>query len=230
MSRDTLQTGSSARYVRHVPGGEGTLVGDGCPLESGFGFIAGNNVSHLRGESLRHLVSSLGPGSLTANKDGWSDLGGDVPPASARTSTVEQIAWGISTAQCYGPFPAIADDAQRAAGRDDLERAVKMYAMCKSDGTHSLTLYFAATVDRRPPTEGYASFSTATTTSSSVVELTHVGALYPLGYPRAYIAGASTDPGGGLVTVPEFYLWCGWLLAAGGTGALCSISAWEIST
>lgn len=229
MPRDTLQSGTSARYLRHVPGGDGTLVGDGCPLDSGTGMILGSDANALRLESLRHLFSSLGPGALTAGKDGWSDLDEPTPDSSQRTAPEQAIAWGESTAMVFGPFPACKDDNQRAPGRDDLERAVKVAVTCKSDGTNTLTIYFAVTTNRLPPTQGYTSFEAVTTTSSSVVEVRHTGALYPTGSPHGYTAAGASDTGAGSVTVDEYFVWVGYELAAG-TGSVISAEGWEVPT
>lgn len=227
MPRDTLASGSNARYIRHVAGGAGTLLGNGFPMDAGTGMVLASNAVHLRNESLRHVICSGGPGAIVANKDGWSDLAEDTPPAAVRTSTLAQIAWGYSTAACFGPFPIGQDNAFLAVGADDLARSVHVSVTCKSDGTHALTIYFAVTDRYQPPTAGAVAFETATTTSSSFVEVRSSG-LTVRGQPTPYPTGVAGDPGGGVASVPEYYVWVGWLLAAGGTGAVRGFTGWEI--
>lgn len=228
MPRDTIFYGVPDRYIRHAPGGTGGLVGDGCPLDSGTGMIFGSNAVHLLAESKRHLASSLGPGAITV-KDGWSDVTGPIPSNSQRTGTAQQIGWGYSVAMCLGPLPLLADDAAHAAGYDDVPRRIDASVTCKSDGTHLLTIYFAVTTGYTPPSDRGGWIQTATTTSSSLVELRPSTYLNVAAEPRVYLAGGASDAGSGLVTVPEMYLWIGWLCAAGGSGTIVSATAWEVT-
>lgn len=229
MPRVGLYTPTSNRYVRHVPADTGGLVSDGCPLDAGTGMILGSNALHLLNESKRHLFSSLGPGTITV-KDGWSDVTGPIPTAAQRTSTFQAIGWGYSVAACFGPFFVTEDDDEAHDGLDDLPRRVDASVWCKSDGTHALTIYFTVTAGRVAPSDRPGpQILTASTTSSTLVELRPSAPIDVYGAAQTYLTGAASDAGAGLVTVREYFVWIGWSLAAGGSGAVASMSGWEIT-
>ena len=244
MARDTLSStariyrrpGLTSSYTTQSP----ALIGDGYPLDAGTAMILANDLNHLQSECApRQLVNDVGPGALVIVNSGWSGLNETVPDAADRTATAQAIAWGATTARCYGPFPAVIDRLD-TDGRL-CPRTVRFAVHAKGDGANDLTVYVSMTSTRRPPSDGNLGIFSATLMDNSGVtrlfdDVTSdlvVRGLPTVRRPETFTIGGG-EAGGPLMGVsgylrqPEFYLWCGYLAGGASPAYITSIAAWEL--
>lgn len=226
MSRDTLASGTSARYISlPAAGTAGSPAADGAALDAGTAMIVSNNWNHLRNESLRTLVSDHWGQTASAGYNDWSGINEEVPPAALRDASVQGIDWSRNNCARYGPLPLLRDAIGVTPGRDGDPRRIKVSVYARTTAT--LDVYVAFTTGDTPD-RGTLAFSVLTTTSSTLTELTDtydVG----LGAVTERLCGTATDAGPGTVDVEEVYLYVGYKQSSGSL-AIASITAYEVPT
>lgn len=226
MSRDTLASGSSARYVTlPAAGTSGSPTRDGAPLDAGTAMIVSNNWSHLRNESLRLLASDHWGRIVAAGYNNWAALNAEVPDTADRDETVQEIDWSRNNAAVYGPFPLVRDAVGIAPGSDQAPRRIKVVARVRTTGT--LSLYVAVTASGATPDTGTLAFQRQSTSSTTLEELTWTFDV-PGGAVTARLCGPATDAGPGVVDVEEVYVWVGYLLPSG-SGTLAALTIYEVN-
>lgn len=191
-------------------------------MDAGLGMILSSNLAHLQRESVRHLVTALGPGVITNATRGYSYSGTPLKdrPDPGTYTGLGAISWDTATATRLGPFTLIAD--REITAEDPSWRQVRVNVDASSV---NLVLYAALTAGD-PPGPDHLGFATANATAGRAVNaltLTPSRSIRPERMP-ARRPDASTDESAQVATV---YLWVGWY-AASGTNAVITINADEV--
>lgn len=240
MTDHTYGTGTSIAYVRHPAAdtASGWLY-NGQSLDAGTGMLVTQNISALHRESARHLVSDIGPGALSYDKDfGWTTFSDEViPNASERTGSHQHIAWNRGMARRYGPLLVLADRIDSSG--EPRARKVRCCVRAYSDGVTVMPIYVAATATDAPPSDAYLAFATCTVTSATAADYgkgtSMSGDDLDLDFalvgvrPTARACGPTTDAGAGVVDVAQVWLWLGWAPPASATLGILAFSAWELA-
>jgi hypothetical protein len=245
MPRDAIE--STARIWRRDPTTEsvaparrGTLLEDGSPYDAGSAMLFASELNHLMSECApRQLVNDSGVGSVVVGGGDWSGYGGvndwsglNEPTPGDRTYGEQVIAWSRSTARCYGPFPAVID--RIGDGGMLAPRSVRCAVRAYGNGAANTLVLIAATATRRPPSDGYLAARTDTILAAAEETLFGTEALdltwssLPA-QPRPEPTD-TTGSGGvpGVVQVPEFYLWLGYLSTSATPMYITTVSFWEL--
>ena len=233
MSRIGQRLSTTApRYIKH-PAAASAWVQDARFIDAGTAMMIDNNLSHLSHESLRQLAAMSGPGSLTASQNGtWVTAIGtraydDVEPTTTAAShpiKATLIAWDARVSRRIGPIVAIQDRLLATGGYGP--RKIRVYARCElSAGT--MHVLAAMTPTESPPNTGTLVFAGELVAGTSTVDidLECPSTIQPV---SPWTARPSTGRGAVSHPVAEFYVWIGWCLHAGGSGAIRSISVLEM--
>jgi hypothetical protein len=241
--RETLSA-SAPKYHKHpAAGNAASYVRDGMPVDAGTWSRVINNLSVLRWEGVRHVLTDIGPGDITINEAGdWDGLSEDVPDEDQRSGVAyQEISWrlvgngatGTSTnCRVYGPLPVVFDRAAIDTGPEHYARAYRVEV--HAYGTTDFRMYAALTAGFRPPSEGTLAFDydDCTGTSAAAPETLRFDLIPVLQSgdrePETRHSSGSSDDGSSVVHVVEAYLWIGWHLSAAGTSGWLAASAWEL--
>lgn len=191
---------------------------DGGFIDAGTASILSSNLAHLQLESIRHIVSSLGPGAVTNGERGYTNLN-DVTDPGAYLSH-QFISWSKGVAIRFGSFFSICD---RENG-DTTLRPRKLRLNFDATGS-ALTIGACVTLPGYLPDETNLAFDSVSASSgraiySLTLEPSTSGAV-SVPCRQANTEGASN------VFAQFFDLWVGWY-SASGTSALISITCNEV--
>lgn len=198
---------------------------DGDFIDAGTAMILSSNLAHLQRESVRHLVSALGPGQLTNTLRGYTYSGTELTdtrdPGSYANWNV--ISWDMQTASVFGPFHLIRD--REITGDVPGFRQIRVHIDAVAAAS-ALTLVACITEPGATPTNGPIAFATKTASTGRAVNsltLTVPPTLGPKLEECRPLSGSTPER----VSVVRVALWVGWY-AASGTNHILSITADEI--
>lgn len=180
--------------------------------------ILSSNFAHLQRESVRHVATSLGPGSVTNGVRGYTFSGNPlqdraVPPSY---SGVQQIGWSPEVCACLGPVHLIAD--REIAAEAPTWRALRVSVDCTGS---ALTLIGCVT-DGSLPGPDHLGYATASVTAGRTVATLDLYPARSLVSQRVHSRRPDTAAAE-QVYVARGVLWVGWY-SASGTSAVYSIS------
>lgn len=193
-------------------------------LDSGLAMIVSHNLAHKQRESLRQIVSSFGPGTITNSVRGYTYQG--TPLSDVRDpgtySDLNSISWDHQTSRTFGPFFAIAD-------RDvtDEQPTWRKVRVCLDVTAGGLTVYACATQRRELPSYethiGYASATSSAGRTTLTLDLSISNALAAQSMPCRRAPGDTPEH----AIAAQYSLWVGWY-GSSGTNSVWTISAYEV--
>lgn len=196
---------------------------DGRFIDAGLAAIVNSNLAHLQRESVRHLVTALGPGAVANEVRGYylnnTALQDRFVPPSGFVDEAA-IAWGVSSSACFGPFTLIGD--REETDQHPTWRNIRVRLDC----TGTALTVFAAFTEGSLPSPGHQGFVQQTITAGR----TFADLLLPPARSLVAARVACRDPGG--ATAEDVFtvtgvLWVGWY-SASGSSAVYTISADEV--
>jgi hypothetical protein len=225
------------KYLKHPAASTTNPLSDGWYVDTGTVMLAHNNVHHLERESLRHLVMSPGPGSVTTYANTNAPFSGlDDAPATASNGLAGaeywQLPWDRRCCAVFGPYFAI-QDYELPDGRRTQRKIRGQIDATIEGGASSYRFYFAATsaANETPFAVrflafGYADFAGTGNQRSPVIDLTFTDPLPGAGDEWRCRPGADDDDA--RVVAAPFYLFMAWKIVGGAANYINGFSAWEI--
>jgi hypothetical protein len=148
-------------YIKHPA--PSNWLANGESLDAGSMMIIDSNISWLQRESVRHLVTQVGPGLVTkyeAAVNVYEGIEGiTAPPSGLTFIDHERIPWTRETTRRYGPFPVICDEKDSTG--EAIPRAIRVHLlMTYTTSDTNVYLALTTTPDRAAPYNGdYLAFA-----------------------------------------------------------------------
>lgn len=189
------------------------------PVDSGLIMIVDSNLSVVARESLHHLATGLGQGTLSASAvgRGFANLNDASQPSNP--SGIDEIAWTIKTAMMFGPFDLCND---RVESDGNFPRKIVCACYAASAAASSLRLYAAVTQSPETPNDANV-LAFGYLTASTLLEQQRITLV-----PRRFTPGQRRDRES-LSSVSAFanlFVWLGWY-ATNAADRLYTVSVWE---
>jgi hypothetical protein len=224
-----------AGYIKHPA--PSNWLANGESLDAGSMMIIDSNISWLQRESVRHLVTQVGPGlveNYEASENVYTGIEGITAPPSGFTLVPHmEIPWTRATTRRYGPFPVICDEKDSTG--EAIPRAIKVSVGLTYTSTVTVYLALTLTPDRAAPYNGdYLVFNKPTVQASGSATTATLTIANPV--PRSRLQAwhsrrvtATPSQFRSMTNVLPVYLLVG--VRSVGIATACgidSVSAWEV--
>ena len=236
-------------YIKHPAGSTSNPISNGWPIDSGTVELFDSNLSLLSYESVRPLVATLGPGSVSTQSSGdkfWTGFTDDVPtPARSWSGVYQDIPWDRRTSMRFGPFPLVADRWVLDGGATGSptgavsfrELAFKVVFTVAAANTAQVA-FFVVTEDSSPAsiTNGAIIGSPVTYTLPGTGQQTFANTwrydppVLDSGVSETWVSRSGGASVSNVTQVTQCFVWVGWYFLNAGavTNTVDSVCVWEI--